>query len=54
MGAVDDAVQNRIADRRVAHQLVPALDGDLAGDQQRSLLVAVVDDLEQVTPVARR
>jgi hypothetical protein len=31
---------------------MPALDGDLAGNQQRSLLIAVVDDLEQVAACA--
>ena len=30
---------------------MPASHGDLAGDQQRALVVAVVDDLQQVAPL---
>jgi hypothetical protein len=30
---------------------VPAADGNLAGDQQRSLSFAVIDDLQQVPPL---
>jgi hypothetical protein len=48
VGAVDDAIQDRVADGWVAHEFVPARHGNLAGHQQRSLLVAVVDDLQQV------
>ena len=48
VGAVNDAVQDRVADRRIADEFVPARHGDLAGHQQRSLLVAVIDDLQQV------
>src|ERR1700733_1709711 len=53
MGAVHDAVEDGIADRRIADQLVPARHGDLAGHQQRTFLVAVIDDLQQVAPLLR-
>src|SRR5664280_728400 len=50
-GAVHDAVHNGIADRRVGDEFVPALHGNLAGYQQRTLLVAVLDDLQHVAPL---
>ena len=46
--AVDDAIQDGIADRRIPDDIVPTCHGDLAGDQQRALFVAVVDDFQQV------
>ena len=48
MGAVNDAVEDRVAEGGVADHLVPSTDRDLAGDQQRAAVVAVVDDLEQI------
>ena len=49
MGAVNDAVQNGIAEGWIADELVPASYRDLAGHQQRPFLVAVLHDLQQVT-----
>jgi len=43
-----DAVNDRISNVQIANDLVPASHGNLAGDQQRALVVAVVDDLQQV------
>ena len=48
MGAVNDAVEDRVAEGGIADDLVPAADRNLAGDQQRAPLVAIVDDLEQI------
>jgi hypothetical protein len=48
MGIVNDAVQDGVAERGIADHVMPAVDGKLAGDEQRSLVVAVVDDLEQI------
>jgi hypothetical protein len=48
MSAVHDAVQRRVGQGGVSNDLVPAADRDLAGDQQRASIVAVVDDLEEV------
>ncbi len=48
MRAVNDAVEDRVSQGGIPDDLVPAADRDLAGDQQRTLSVAVVDDLEQV------
>ncbi len=53
MRTMNDAVQDRIADGGISHQLVPAADGNLAGDQQRALLVPVVNNLQQVPPLLR-
>ena len=51
MGTVDDAVDDRVSDRQISHDVVPASHGDLAGDQQRALVVAVIHDLQQVAPL---
>jgi len=48
MGAMDDAVKNGVGQGGIANHLVPATDWDLAGDQQGSAVVAIVDDLEQI------
>ena len=48
MGAMDDAVEDRVGQGGIGDHLVPSTDRDLAGDQQRSAVVAVVDDLEQI------
>ena len=48
MGAVHNAVEDGIANRRIADEFVPARHGHLAGDQQRALLVAIIDDLQQI------
>jgi len=48
MGAMDDAVENGVAQGGIANHLVPAIDRDLAGDQQGSPVVAIVDDFEQI------
>ena len=48
MGAMNDAVEDRVTERGVGHHLVPFTDRDLADDQQRPAVVAVVNDLEQI------
>jgi hypothetical protein len=48
VGVVDNAVEDGVGQRRVADDLVPALDRQLAGDQQRADVVAVLDDLQQI------
>ena len=49
MGIVNDAVQYRIAKGWVGNDVMPLRHGDLTCDQQGSLVVAIVDDLEQIT-----
>ena len=48
MGAMDDAVENGVSQGRIANDLMPAISRELAGDQQGSPVVAIVDDLEQI------
>ena len=45
---MDDPVQDRIGQRRITDDLVPAVDRHLAGDDQRAGVVAVLDDLQQI------
>ncbi len=45
---MDDAVEDRVGQRRVADQVVPAIHRDLAGDQRGAAAVALLDDLEQI------
>ena len=46
MRAVNDAVEDRVTG--VGNDLMPAIHRNLAGDQQRAAVVAVIDDLEQI------
>src|SRR4029077_2318933 len=48
MGAMDDAVENGVSQGGITDDFMPAIDRDLAGDQQRPPVVTVVDDLEQI------
>jgi hypothetical protein len=45
---VDDPVEDGVGQRRVADDLVPVVDRQLAGDDQRAGAVAVLDDLQQI------
>ena len=51
MGAVDDAIEDGIAEGRVPNEFVPAAHGNLAGHQERALLVSVVDDFQEIAPL---
>ena len=46
---MDDAIENSVGQAGIADHLVPSVDRDLAGDQQGSPVVAIVDDFEQIT-----
>ena len=48
VGAMDDAVQDRVGEGRLADQVVPTVHGELGGDQGSAATVALLDDLEQV------
>ena len=48
IGVVNQAVENGIGKGRFADDIVPGGDGQLAGDQDRALAVAVLDDFHQV------
>ena len=45
---MNDAVEDGVGERGNADQVMPAVHGNLAGDQQRPLPVTVVDDLQQI------
>ena len=48
MCVVHEAVEDGVGDGRVGDQLVPVLDGELAGHDRRASAVAVIDDLQQI------
>lgn len=41
---MDDAVEDNVGDRRHCNHVVPAVDGNLAGDDKGAGVVAVRDD----------
>jgi hypothetical protein len=48
IGVVDDAIEDGVGKGRVADDLVPALDRQLAGDDDRAGVVAVLDNLQEI------
>jgi hypothetical protein len=54
VGVVNEAVEDRVGERRICDHVVPVLDGDLAGDDRRSTSMAVVDNLKQVASLLSR
>ena len=48
VGAVDDAIEDGVGEGGIADDLVPALDWQLAGDEDRAGVVAVLDDLQEI------
>src|SRR5258708_38781757 len=48
VGVVDEAIEDCVGDGGVADDFVPAIDGQLAGDDDRTSFISVLDDLEQV------
>ena len=42
------------ASGRIADDLVPVFDGQLAGDDGRAAAVPIVDDLQEIAPLRRR
>ena len=48
MRVVYDAIEDGVGVGGIADQLVPFVDGDLAGDDRRSSAVAFLENLEQV------
>src|SRR6266542_646051 len=45
---MDEAVEDRVGVGRIADQLMPAIDWQLAGDNGGAAAVAVIEDLEKV------
>ena len=48
MCIVDETVENGVSDGGVGDDLVPVIDGHLAGDDDGTTLMPVVHDLEQI------
>jgi hypothetical protein len=48
IGIVDDAVEDGVGERRDSDHLVPAVDRNLAGDDDRAFVIAILDDFEEI------
>jgi len=48
MSVVDEAVEDGVGDGGIGDDLVPMVDWDLTGDDGRTTLMAVIDDLEEI------
>src|SRR5260370_25461133 len=48
VGVVNDAVENGVGEGRLADQVMPALDRDLAGDPRGAAAVALFDDFQRI------
>src|SRR5271157_1693749 len=48
IGVVNDAVEDGVGERGNADQVMPAVHRNLAGDDERALVVAILDDFEQI------
>lgn len=46
---MDQAVEDGVGEGRIADHVVPVIDGHLACDDSGSFLIAVLDDLEEIT-----
>ena len=45
---MNDAVEDGVGEGWNADQVMPAVDGNLAGDDERAFVVAILDDFEQI------
>ena len=48
MSVVKEPVEDGVAEGRITDDVVPVVDGDLAGEQRAAAGVTVVEDLEEV------
>ena len=53
IGIVDDAVENRVGERWDSNHIVPAVDRNLAGDDEGAFVVTVLDDFEEIAGLFR-
>src|SRR5437773_6702896 len=53
MGVVQEPIEDRVGEGRIADVVVPELEWKLAGDERRAAADAVVEEFEQVTAFAR-
>src|SRR6202142_3608981 len=54
IGVMNDAVEDGVCERGYPDQIVPAVDGNLAGDDERALVVTILDDLQQIARLVGR
>ena len=54
MGIVDDAIKDRVGERRITNNVVPFFQRQLTGNHDGSILVSIFDDFHQFSPVIRR
>ena len=47
---IEETVEDGVAEGGIADDIVPVLDGDLAGEQRATAGIAVVEDFEEVVP----
>ena len=52
MGVVHEAVEDGVAEGGISDDVMPVLEGKLAGDESGAASVAVVEDLEEVTALS--
>ena len=48
VGVVDEAIEDCVCDCGIPDNFIPAIDGQLAGDDDRTSFISVLDDLEQI------
>ena len=51
---MDDAVEDRVGERWNANHIVPSIHGNLAGDDEGALVVAILDDFEEIARLLGR
>ena len=51
IGVVDDAIEDGVGEGRLADDIVPLVEGELAGDERRAAAIAVLDDFHQIAPL---
>src|SRR6202522_3247363 len=54
VGVVNEAVEDGVGERGNADQVVPAVDGNLTGDDERFPVIAILDDFKQITRLVGR
>ncbi len=52
MRVMHEPIENRIAKRGVADQIVPVIDGNLTGDQRGASVGSIFDDFQHVAAFA--
>ena len=54
MTLMNETIQDRIGQRRLTEIRVPGIHGELARDQRRTGIDAVIKDFKQISPILRR